>query len=357
MATVHFRVNIPLEPPALTELAEAIIAKHVADGAASPLNLLDMTDMADKTTFAKARHEEAEQMEKDKEKAYETRDLALGINEDQDSFTPGTVNYYVKSVRDVLLGANKGREQNLGDWGYSIDRPKGAIRVVIPRNVPELLSLAKNIKKKHDADGAGSPLNSLNMADFDAKLTTATDQHALGEKLGRDKEKTIQNRDKALGTAKGQLVTTPGTVLFYVTSARDILLGVKKGNEQTLGDWGFTVDTSDTGAPLFVLSGEAVPAINTPVPPLPPGATVTADTLFVISCTNPAGDNVSLFFWFVDAAGNPTAPPPGSPSVNNTDQKKTALLRLGDLTGFNLNSSLMVINYGTVTGKYKIEVF
>lgn len=357
MANVNFRVLIPLEPPALIELAEAIIAKHVVDGVASPLNLLDMADMTAKTTFAKARHAEVEQMDKDKEKAYETRDLALGINEDQDSFTPGTVSFYVKSARDVLLGANKGREQTLGDWGYRIDRPRGVLRVVIPRNVPELLALAKKLKEKHVTDGATSPLSSLNMADFAAKLTVATEQHALGEKLNKDKEKVRQNRDKALGIAPGQLVTTPATVRFYVTSARDILLGVHKGSEQTLGDWGFTVDTSDTGAPAFVLSGEAVPAINTPVPPLPPGATVTADTLFVISCTNPAGDNVSLVFWFVDAAGNPTAPPPGSPSVNNTDQKKTAQLRLGDIAGFNINSSLMVINSGTVTGKYKIEVF
>ncbi|MFM8469130.1 MAG: hypothetical protein ACKODH_04050 [Limisphaerales bacterium] len=29
-----------------------------------------------------------------------------------------------------------------------------------------------------------------------------------------------------------------------VTAARDVLLGLNKGNEQALGVWGFTVDTS-----------------------------------------------------------------------------------------------------------------
>lgn len=35
---------------------------------------------------------------------------------------------------------------------------------------------------------------------------------------------------------------------YFVTSARDILLGLNKGNEKKLGDWGFVVDDSPTPA-------------------------------------------------------------------------------------------------------------
>ena len=35
---------------------------------------------------------------------------------------------------------------------------------------------------------------------------------------------------------------------FVVTSARDILLGLNKGNEKKLGDWGFVVDDSPAPA-------------------------------------------------------------------------------------------------------------
>ena len=114
------------------------------------------------------------------------------------------------------------------------------MRVVIPKNPDDLIKLSKGIGDKHTADGAGSPLASLNMADFTAKTATADAQNQASAKLYRDAEKATQNRDLALGGDR----TTQGTVNYYVAAVRDMLLGIYKGNEQKLGDWGFTVDQS-----------------------------------------------------------------------------------------------------------------
>ena len=113
-------------------------------------------------------------------------------------------------------------------------------RVIIPTNPDDLIALGKSIGVKHTADGAGSPLTALNMADMGAKTTTADTQNQASQKLYRDAETATQNRDNALGKDK----TTQGTVGYYVTAARDLLLALNKGNEQKLGDWGFTVDQS-----------------------------------------------------------------------------------------------------------------
>jgi hypothetical protein len=113
-------------------------------------------------------------------------------------------------------------------------------RISIPTNPDDLIALAKSIGTKHAADGAGSPLTALNMADMGAKTTTADTQNQASAKLYRDAETATQNRDIALGASK----STQGTVSFYVAAVRDMLLGLYKGNEQKLGDWGFTVDQS-----------------------------------------------------------------------------------------------------------------
>lgn len=117
-------------------------------------------------------------------------------------------------------------------------------RIKIPKNADDLIKLAENISAKHTADGANSPLAKLNMTDLAAKATTAKTNHTSAQALQKQAEKATENRNVALGTKKGQKSSTPGTVLFYVTSVRDMLLGLNKGNEQALGDYGFVVDKS-----------------------------------------------------------------------------------------------------------------
>lgn len=59
-------------------------------------------------------------------------------------------------------------------------------------------------------------------------------------------ELATQDRDRALGKAKGQNTKTRGTALYLITSIRDILMGLYRGNERKLGEWGYTVQDSVT---------------------------------------------------------------------------------------------------------------
>lgn len=115
-------------------------------------------------------------------------------------------------------------------------------RINVPKNTDQLIQLAKDIVARHTTDGAASPLGGLDMADMNTKTNTADTENKKAGQSRRDAEKATQNRDIALGSGAGGAVK--GTVEYYVKSVRDVLLGLNKGNEQRLGDWGFDVDTS-----------------------------------------------------------------------------------------------------------------
>lgn len=205
MPNPNFSVTIPGNPQELGGLSQRILDKHVLDGVGSVLLPLDMADMQAKTTLAKIRDAAASQLNRDKETAFEARDLALGI----DDGNPATVDFYVKSARDILLGIYKGREQKLGDHGFNVNASTGNVSVEIPTSAPGLIDLATLILNKHVLDGAASPIKGLDMLDFTAKNGTASAQHKLATQLNRDKEKATGERDHALGIAEGQKVTTP----------------------------------------------------------------------------------------------------------------------------------------------------
>ena len=148
------------------------------------------------------------------------------------------------AISNVFIGVTaSGTEAGRKKQEKHNKRQNRMARVSIPANPDDLIALSKSIVAKHAADGAGSPLAALNMADMGAKTTTADTQNQASDKLYRDAETATQNRDIALGSSK----STQGTVNYYVSSVRDMLLGLYKGNEQKLGDWGFTVDQSPQG--------------------------------------------------------------------------------------------------------------
>ncbi|MBK7873321.1 MAG: hypothetical protein IPJ74_22945 [Saprospiraceae bacterium] len=115
------RILIPTGPHLLIQLAKNILQKHDQDGANSLLHHLDMEMLRTKLEDAEKRQEDAAKAIRDKENATQTRNLALGIERGQTSKTPNTVKYIVKSVRDLLLGYCRGREQELGDWGFEVN--------------------------------------------------------------------------------------------------------------------------------------------------------------------------------------------------------------------------------------------
>jgi hypothetical protein len=256
MSNQNYRVTIPDNAQEIGGLSERVHAKHVADGAGSKLSGLDMADLLAKTNSAKTFDTAAGQLDRDKEEAFEQRDLILGIK----NTNPDTVNFYVKSSREILLGLNRGKERNLGKWGFNVQGEGADYSVEVPTDEPGLMRLAELIIAKHVLDGAASVLSGLNIADFTAKLATATAKHDLGKQLNRDKETAYKDRDHALGIAAGQTTRTPGTVKFYLTSARDVLLGNNKQKEYKLGDWGYDVQFSQgAGSPTGTFN--ATPAV------------------------------------------------------------------------------------------------
>lgn len=112
------RVKIPKNKDAAIKLAQAILAKHIADGAASPLSGLNIPDMTAKTTTADTQNQLSAKLYRDAETATQNCDNAIGA----DFTTPGTVNYYNTSARDILAGLFKGNEQKLGSWGFEVDQ-------------------------------------------------------------------------------------------------------------------------------------------------------------------------------------------------------------------------------------------
>lgn len=122
MARKNVRVVIPSNAEELIHLGESIQAKHVADGANSPLNGLSMADFETKLNEAKAKHNLQRQLHRDAEMATEERDGLLGKRKDQSMSTDGTVLNIIARVRDILLGQHKGQEQQLGQWGFDVNQ-------------------------------------------------------------------------------------------------------------------------------------------------------------------------------------------------------------------------------------------
>lgn len=112
-------------------------------------------------------------------------------------------------------------------------------RVNIPTNADKLIQLSQTVLAKHVAMGAASPLGGLKIAEWTANSGIADTENKKAVQLRRDAEKATQARDNAISDN-----SNPNGVEFNVKSARDILLGLNKGSEQKLGDWGFDVDMS-----------------------------------------------------------------------------------------------------------------
>lgn len=122
-------------------------------------------------------------------------------------------------------------------------------RVIIPRKAPKMLELCKMIVSKHKEMGERSPLDgAVNMQEMEQLFTDALAAYNEAEKLSRDIEAAYEKRNRLLGLLRDQNSTTPSTLLYYMVSVRDVLLGAYKGNERQLGSFGFEVNSSLTAS-------------------------------------------------------------------------------------------------------------
>lgn len=119
--------------------------------------------------------------------------------------------------------------------------PKAILRIDVPTSPDKLIKLAEDILLKHGELGVNSPLKVMKISDFQNRTSEASGKNKLSKNLYKQAGKATEDRDIALGHDR---TLQPNTVRFFVASARDLLTGLYKGNEQTLGEWGFVVDTS-----------------------------------------------------------------------------------------------------------------
>lgn len=238
----NVRTIIPTKVAPFLILSKKAIEKHLADGINSPLNIVDMAEVETHYNLSLAVHILAEKSKSNRQIAVQNRNQLLGIDTNQNSKTQNTLNYYVRSIRDTLLGTYRGMEQTLCEWGFEVNASKGNPKVVMSKKPDFLIDIAEKILKKHLADGSSSVLNIFDMLAFDMLLNQAKTQHDLADKLSKTTEKAYQDRHLALGFGNGKRSSLKGTLLHDILSIKNILLGNFKGNEKHLHDWGFEVN-------------------------------------------------------------------------------------------------------------------
>lgn len=123
---------------------------------------------------------------------------------------------------------------------------KTTTKIEIPENKPDKLTdLADKVLAKSKELGTASPLSNLDMATFEKNLTDGKAKRTEAKKLHDQAETLNQQANLNLGIDKSQNVNSTGSVYSTLASARDILLGIYKGQEKKLTEWGFNVVISE----------------------------------------------------------------------------------------------------------------
>jgi hypothetical protein len=244
------RVDLPKTVAGKIDLVNKISLKHIADAAASPLVHLDgyvWDDLATEGVAVHLLHTNAEKSKSDAVALNAQRDLNLSQIEKS-----------VRSTRDVLLGVYSMNPRKLSEWGFKTAKSGNStaaskkVKVEIPRNATELLTLASAIFEKHTLDDASSILNVLQ--DYPWSVSGALLPNTIilnneSSRLMKESEKMYELRDITLLKFEGAVKAT-----------RTFLLGVYKNTPKTLGDWGFVVNDSPKTKATNLKKGDATSA-------------------------------------------------------------------------------------------------
>ena len=107
------RVKFATSPKSILDIAAIMYAKHLAEGAASPLNLLSDEDWGDtgpKIAVTRQNHDTAETAKLQMEMAYRQRDITLP-----------EVEQIVRTSIGLLKKVYSKNPKRLGEWGISVD--------------------------------------------------------------------------------------------------------------------------------------------------------------------------------------------------------------------------------------------
>jgi hypothetical protein len=119
----HVNFNIPYNSPqGMIDLASDIVSKHGTDGVDTifPESLFDMAAMQQIVDETVALREDAEQSDQQKQADNQAARVLCGYGPGQTSQTFGTLYYEITRVRDLLLLAYDGNEEQLSLWGFNV---------------------------------------------------------------------------------------------------------------------------------------------------------------------------------------------------------------------------------------------
>ena len=134
------------------------------------------------------------------------------------------------------------------------------VRVDVPVNSPDsLIKLAEDIIKQHAKPAANSPLKAAKVEAMGARALDAKTKREKADELEAEAGQLRDQADTLIGTAPGQTSETLSTLRNDITGFRDALLVENRGNEETLGQFGFNVVIGTAAAPTRTAAAKAQP--------------------------------------------------------------------------------------------------
>ena len=113
MGKTSGRIEISRNLVKMLELAAKVYAKHLAEGANSPLNSMndyDWVKVGPTIENALAKHNEAESLKGQMEAAYRERDLLLPA-----------IDETLKASRNLLKALNAKNPKRISEWGFDVN--------------------------------------------------------------------------------------------------------------------------------------------------------------------------------------------------------------------------------------------
>ena len=226
------RIIYPSDFPSQQTLFNNIRQKHVADGAASPLNPyleaqgIDINALTNNGAQAAMHHTSGGLLSRQAENLLQLRD---------NRFNPIFARF--KNEVQFLKTLYKGNNRGLGDWGITVN---GESRIVYPAAFEDRVAMFNAFADKHLTYGFG-----------DSPLQPYLTQHGID--LAADKAGAAQadatfqtylaaSRDAETETSARDTLQEP---LFQtLRGIGDYLKKLYHDNAKSLGAWGFTVDDS-----------------------------------------------------------------------------------------------------------------
>ncbi len=229
-----FRVEIPTAVKELIDLAVAIGKKHDEEGANSVLSFL--IDLNWTQLSANAVQAMTFQTIAERKKAESAHLIALR------NTNMVLIKQSICNSRDVLKGIYAVNQRSLADWGFNVveiatsTSKNKKYKVVLPKNIEDLLILAQKIYQKHLVDGSNSPLFAM----FDASWTE--NGILINHTINLFNQSTALKEESLQAYIKRDNLVIE--LEFAIRKTRDYLVGRYRTTPKILTDWSFKVITS-----------------------------------------------------------------------------------------------------------------